>query len=230
MKKLNIFTQMKRTSRGDLSGQISPNPSAPTDTLGRIVNAKEEAQRKWVEEQEEFARRRKEHEIKMIEMEQAEAQRREVEVRKLGEDLVEIRRKNRVIQDKVKEQIDVLQRKLEEYKIEHKAQEESLEDEIVAKEDLITSVKQSIEFRMKGIELDTSETKLSEEESKKNLYPTMPSSDTFTPKSPSSNVWNSKLLQSSHKSPLMARSLDYPDSSRSDTPRTDSSEGDNTSM
>ena len=33
---------MKRTSRGDLSGQISPNPSAPTDTLGRIVNAKEE--------------------------------------------------------------------------------------------------------------------------------------------------------------------------------------------
>ena len=95
---------------------------------------------------------------------QAEAQRREVEVRKLGEDLVEIRRKNRVIQDKVKEQIDVLQRKLEEYKIEHKAQEESLEDEIVAKEDLITSVKQSIEFRMKGIQLDTSETKLSEEE------------------------------------------------------------------
>ena len=95
---------------------------------------------------------------------QAEAQRREVEVRKMGEDLVEIRRKNRVIQDKVKEQIDVLQRKLEEYKIEHKAQEESLEDEIVAKEDLITSVKQSIEVRMKAIELDTSETKLSEEE------------------------------------------------------------------
>ena len=29
-----------------------------------------QAQRKWVEEQEEFARRRKEHEIKMIEMEQ----------------------------------------------------------------------------------------------------------------------------------------------------------------
>ena len=45
MKKLNIFTQMKRTSRGDLSGQISPNPSAPTDTLGRIVNAKEEVKR-----------------------------------------------------------------------------------------------------------------------------------------------------------------------------------------
>ena len=87
-----------------------------------------------------------------------------MEVRKLGEDLVEIRRKNKVIQDKVKEQIDVLQRKLEEYKIEHKAQEESLEDEIVAKEDLITSVKQSVEFRMKAIELDTSEPKLSEEE------------------------------------------------------------------
>merc|ERR1712018_478184 len=106
-------------------------PTAPTDTLGRIVNAKEEAQRSWEQEQVEFANRRREHEIKMIEM----------------------RRKNKVIQDKVAEQIQILQQKLEEYKLEHKAQEESLEDEIVAKEDVISNVKESLEIIMKAVEL-----------------------------------------------------------------------------
>ena len=89
------------------------------------------------------------------------------ELRKLGDDLIEIRRKNKVIQDKVAEQIQILQQKLEEYKLEHKAQEESLEDEIVAKEDVISNVKESLEIRMKAVELeiqDFSDSKLSEEE------------------------------------------------------------------
>lgn len=81
--------------------------------------------------------------------------------------MIEIRRKNKVIQDKVAEQIQILQQKLEEYKLEHKAQEESLEDEIVAKEDVISNVKESLEIRMKAVELeiqDFSDSKLSEEE------------------------------------------------------------------
>ena len=81
--------------------------------------------------------------------------------------MIEIRRKNKVIQDKVAEQIQILQQKLEEYKLEHKAQEESLEDEIVAKEDIIANVKESLEIRMKAVELeiqDFSDSKLSEEE------------------------------------------------------------------
>ena len=85
----------------------------------------------------------------------------------MGDDLIEIRRKNKVIQDKVAEQIQILQQKLEEYKLEHKAQEESLEDEIVAKEDVISNVKESLEIRMKAVELeiqDFSDSKLSEEE------------------------------------------------------------------
>ena len=60
-----------------------------------------------------------------------------------------------------------MQQKLEEYKLEHKAQEESLEDEIVAKEDVISNVKESLEIRMKAVELeiqDFSDSKLSEEE------------------------------------------------------------------
>ena len=81
--------------------------------------------------------------------------------------MIEIRRKNKVIQDKVAEQIQILQQKLEEYKLEHKAQEKSLEDEIVAKEDVISNVKESLEIRMKAVELeiqDFSDSKLSEEE------------------------------------------------------------------
>ena len=126
-----------------------------------------QAQRSWEQEQVEFANRRREHEIKMIEMEQTEVKRREVEVQKLGDDLIEIRRKNKVIQNKVAEQIQILQQKLEEYKLEHKAQEESLEDEIVAKEDVIANVKESLEIRMKAVELeiqDCTDSKLSEEE------------------------------------------------------------------
>ena len=51
---------------------------------------------------------------------QSEVSRREVELRKLGEDLVDIRRKNKMVQDKVKEQMEILQTKLDEYKLEHK--------------------------------------------------------------------------------------------------------------
>jgi len=222
MKKLNIFHPKKRPNSQEL-------PTAPTDTLGRIVNAKEEAQRSWEQEQVEFANRRREHEIKMIEMEQTEVKRREVEVRKLGDDLIEIRRKNKVIQDKVAEQIQILQQKLEEYKLEHKAQEESLEDEIVAKEDVISNVKESLEIRMKAVELeiqDFSDSKLSEEESQRaTMYPTIPSDQV---RKSNIGIYVPKNAISLQKSPTLApHSLD---SSRSDTPRTDSSEGDTTSM
>jgi len=224
MKKLNIFHPKKRPNSQELQ-----SPTAPTDTLGRIVNAKEEAQRSWEQEQVEFANRRREHEIKMIEMEQTEVKRREVEVQKLGDDLIEIRRKNKVIQNKVAEQIQILQQKLEEYKLEHKAQEESLEDEIVAKEDVIANVKESLEIRMKAVELeiqDCADSKLSDEESQRaTMYPTIPSDQV---RKSNIGIYVPKNASSLQKSPTLApHSLD---SSRSDTPRTDSSEGDTTSM
>ena len=40
-----------------------------------------QARRKWEEEQESFDRRRREHEMKMVEMERAEVVRREEEIR-----------------------------------------------------------------------------------------------------------------------------------------------------
>ena len=113
-----------------------------------------QAQRRWIEEQEEFRRKQREHEIQMIEMEGAEVKRREIEVKKLGTELEETRRKNRQIQDKVAEQIEILQRKLEEYKVEHKIHEESIEDDITTKEEAIFQVKESLEKRRKTLECD----------------------------------------------------------------------------
>ena len=90
----------------------------------------------------------------MIEMEGAEVKRRELEVKKLGTELEETRRKNRSIQEKVAEQIEILQRKLQEYKVEHKQHEESIEDDITTKEEAIFQVKESLEKRRKTLELD----------------------------------------------------------------------------
>lgn len=79
--------------------------------------------------------------------------RREQEVRRLGEDLDETRRKNRKIEERVCEQIEILQTKLEEYKLDHKRHAESLEDDISTKEDVLTNVKLTLEHRMKVLEL-----------------------------------------------------------------------------
>ena len=60
---------------------------------------------KWQKEQEEFNRRRREHEIQLVEIEQQEVERREEEVRRRNDDLDEKRRKHRLIQDAVAEQV-----------------------------------------------------------------------------------------------------------------------------
>ena len=54
-----------------------------------------QAQRRWVEQQDEFVRRRRDHEMRMIAMEATEADRREEEIRRRIEGLDEQKRKNR---------------------------------------------------------------------------------------------------------------------------------------
>ena len=62
---------------------------------------------KWQKEQEEFNRRKREHEIQLVEIERQEVERREEEVRRRNEDLDEKRRKHRMIQDAVNEQVRI---------------------------------------------------------------------------------------------------------------------------
>jgi len=149
MKKLNIFGN-KRASREELP----TTPSAPTDTLNRIVNAKEEAQRKWEADEEEHKRKKRDYEISMIEMEQAEVKRRDKEIEKLNILLQDTRRKNQQIQDKVNEQMEILKVKLEEYKMDHKKHEDSIEDDIAAKTEKKCQVQSSLDQRKKALEID----------------------------------------------------------------------------
>jgi len=157
MKKLNIFGGSKRHSglpHGTSNDHLASSPSAPTDTLHRIVNAKEEARRKWEADEEEHRRKKRDYEISMIEMEQAEVHRREKEVEKLNALLQDTRRKNQQVQDKMNEQIEILKVKLEEYKMDHKKHESSIEDDISAKTEKKCQVQSSLDQRKKALEID----------------------------------------------------------------------------
>jgi len=153
MKKLNIFAT-KKGSREELNKSGKATPSAPTDTLHRIVNAKEEAERKWKADEEEHRMKKRNYEISMIEMEQSEVHRREKEVEKLNELLQDTRRKNQQVVDKVNEQMDILKVKLEEYKLDHKKHESSIEDDIAAKTEKRCQVQSSLDQRKKALEID----------------------------------------------------------------------------
>ena len=64
---------------------------------------------------------------------QAEVERRDKEIEKLNTLLSETKRKNQKVQDKMIEQIEIIKNKLEEYKLDHKTHESSIEDDIGAK-------------------------------------------------------------------------------------------------
>lgn len=149
MKKLNIFSASNK--KGYNRNNSSPITPPAGDTINRIVSKKEEEKLKWQKEQAEFDRRKREHEIHLVDIERQEVERREEEVRRRNEDLDEKRRKHRMIQDAVTEQIKTLNHKLEEYRLEHKKEEEDLEDEIANMEDRLAEVKGDLETRMRDL-------------------------------------------------------------------------------
>ena len=60
---------------------------------------------KWQKEQDEFNRRKREHELQLVEIERQEVKRREEDVSRRKEDLADKRRKHKLIQDAVAEQV-----------------------------------------------------------------------------------------------------------------------------
>ena len=68
--------------------------------------------------------------------------------------LQDTRRKNQQIQDKVNEQMEILKVKLEEYKLDHKKHEDSIEDDIAAKTEKKGQVQSSLDQRKKALEID----------------------------------------------------------------------------
>ena len=79
--------------------------------------------------------------------------RREKEVKHLNDLLEDTRRKNLQVHEKIAEQMEILKRKLEEYKLEHKKHEDSIEEDILSKEDLLFNVKDSLERRKKALDI-----------------------------------------------------------------------------
>jgi len=149
MKKLNIFSGANKKSS---YSRANSSPVSPPG-IHTLVSKKEEEKLKWQKEQEEFNRRKREHEIQLVEIERQEVERREEEVRRRNEDLDEKRRKHRMIQDAVSEQIKTLNHKLEEYRMDHKKEEEDLEDQIASMEDRLAEVKSDLESRMRDLEI-----------------------------------------------------------------------------
>jgi len=151
MKKINPFSKKPKAPSHDLT--TNGAYSVPGHTLDRLVCLKAEEKRKWELEKEEFDRRQREHEIHLLEIEHREVERREEEVRKRNDDLADKRRKNRLVQDKMQEQIKALEQKLLEFKVAHKKEEEDLEDNIKIMEDQLFEVKSDMEKRTKNLDL-----------------------------------------------------------------------------
>ena len=63
-------------------------------------------------------------------------------------------RKNQEIQSKILEQMEILKRKLDEYKLEHELHENSILEEIATKTDMLSTVQDSLDRRRKTLELD----------------------------------------------------------------------------
>merc|ERR1712109_345719 len=72
--------------------------------------------------------------------------RRDKEIEKLNILLQDTRRKN--------EQMEILKVKLEEYKLDHKKHEDSIEDDIAAKTEKKCQVQSSLDQRKKALEID----------------------------------------------------------------------------
>merc|ERR1719431_1983229 len=87
-------------------------------------------------------------------MEQSEVHRREKEVEELKELLQDTRQKNQQVVDKVNEEMEILKVKLEEYKLNHKIHESSIEDDIAAKTEKRCQVQSSLDQRKKALEID----------------------------------------------------------------------------
>jgi len=144
---VKFLGKMKRLF--DKKSKKEPEPEIG-NTLDRIVKDKEGVKKRLAEEEKEFLQKKRDYERKMIEFEKQEVTRRQQEVEEKKEGLAEHQRKNLMIQDKVQEQIKVLNMKLEEYRINHRASEAELENEISQLNDTIAEVQNSLSERIEA--------------------------------------------------------------------------------
>jgi len=117
----------------------------PWQGLSRI---KRESGKKLEDEEKEFLLKKREYERKMIDMEKQEVFRREQEIEEKNTEFQELKRKNKLVQEKVEDQIKTLQMKLKEMKTEHQMSEDSTQTEIDSLNDTLGEVQISLKERM----------------------------------------------------------------------------------
>jgi len=177
-------------------------PQEPANTLDRIVKDKEGVKKRLEEEEKTFLNKKREYEKKMIDFETQEVTRREQEIAEKKAALEDMKRKNRLVQDKVQEQIKTLTMKLDELRVEHETNEASGDSIISCLNDKLSQVQRSLNNRLQNFDnidnLPSAPHDLDDDEDggSSNLYPsihnlpTMPRSwhqiysATHTPSSP----------------------------------------------
>merc|ERR1712051_873266 len=104
---------------------------------------------KLEDEEKEFLEKKREFEKKMIEFEKEEICKRQLEVKKKEEILEELKKKNRMVENTVVEQIKFLSNKLEDFRSTHRSSEKELESEISDLNRLIAEVRAQMLERSK---------------------------------------------------------------------------------
>lgn len=124
----------------------------PANTLDRIVKDKEGVKKRLEEEEKTFLNKKREYEKKMIDFETQEVTRREQEIAEKKAALDDMKRKNRLVQDKVQEQIKTLTMKLDELRVEHETNEASGESIISCLNDKLSQVQRSLNDRLQNFD------------------------------------------------------------------------------
>eukprot|EP00088_Acartia_fossae_P040400 TRINITY_DN42079_c0_g1_i1.p1 TRINITY_DN42079_c0_g1~~TRINITY_DN42079_c0_g1_i1.p1 ORF type:complete len:274 (+),score=74.84 TRINITY_DN42079_c0_g1_i1:27-848(+) len=144
-----MTSKMKRLFRKSKWDATVNNESLEESTLENILREKEEESRKIEAEEKDFQRLRRVRERKLIMIEEEELLKRESERDQRIGDLKHMKHNNKLIQEKVDEQIEALYRKREEIIKEQQEKELKLEDKIRLMEDDIDDLRQSLAQRMK---------------------------------------------------------------------------------
>jgi len=118
--------------------------------LDRIVKDKEGVKKQLEVEERQFLDKKRNYEKKMIDFEKQELVRRGQEIEEKKEELENMRRKNKMVQEKVEEQISSLEKKLTELKTEHENVEENCQAVIASLQDKLTEVESSLSVRLES--------------------------------------------------------------------------------
>lgn len=159
MKRIGLFngTSRRRSrsvdrSRNKYDTRRKTSEPEHTDTLIKLQNVKQEATRKWEEEQEQFYRRKLKHNTHVAEIERQEILRREDALSNINLKIDEMRKKHRTIESVFENQILLIEEKLRNQKSKHKEEESVMLQKVADMETQIAEVQSMYQKRVHEIQ------------------------------------------------------------------------------